>query len=283
MVIKGTNVVANITPQAVNALNCPEYFVTDSLQWSTDFTQFNGTRRIWGTRSMNFTSLASWFNPNGGTKINLFNEEEWFDPTFTPAQAIPILQAQIDQCKAIDPTCHISWQCGVQMNCIGLKEGGWGEQVILGLSKEYRKKIDAINVHLYPAVNINGQLNYNLDAILNPNRITKWLKTIRDRMDVLGMASKEIIIGEVGLTDRLKTWDANGNRTPENDLRIDLDSRTPMYLANLYQAINALPELNVSHIFPYCAGTHIGAGGDFYISLGEGDTVSVYGANYAAA
>jgi hypothetical protein len=233
---------------------------------------------------MDFTSLVSWFNPNGGTKINLFNEEEWFsNGAFTPALAIPVLMAQIDQCKSIDPTCHLSWQCGVQMNCIGLKENGWGEQVILGLPKEYRKKIDAINVHLYPAVNINGQLNYNLDSILNPQRVVKWLKTIRERMNVLGMNSKEIIIGEVGLTDRLFSYDANGNHTPENDLRIDLDPRTPMYLANLYQAVAARPDLNVSHIFPYCAGTHIGGGGDFYISLGEMDTVSAYGANYAAA
>ncbi len=283
-VIKGTNIVAGILPETANLLGCAEYMTTDVLQWKFDFTQMKGTRRIWGTRWQNFDGVAHWFHPTGGTKVNLFNEEHWFaslrTPTedFTPALAISILMRQIDQCCAIDATCELSFQCDVQMETLGLKEDSWSEQVIMGLPKAYRKKISALNVHLYPTLNLNGQTNFNLDKTLNPLRVVKWLERIRGRMDELGMKGKAIIIGEVGLTDVLYRSDADGG-----DVRIDQDPRTPDYMANLYQAINARPDLNVSHIFPYCAGTHIGGGGDRYITLGEGNELSVYGKNYAAA
>lgn len=269
MIKTGYNVAGEprfVLPAACNRLHTDRVMITDKLQYDLSWcNQFAGERVLWLTRWSNPLSMLSWFHPNGRTQVNWFNEEEWWDKSYTSERGLKNLTLGLERTLQVDPTAIISVQIGVQDHAIGYapRVGGeeWFTPIWNGLPPSLRAHIAFFNVHFYAG---NGDVD--IDPVLD------FLMAVRLGMDKMGAKNVGIRIGEIGL---------------DRSLVLENQQRANTYPARLVRKLsnqNQKLGLGIEDIFFYCAGAYPNPDADSrYMSLVEfgQDALTPYGESFA--
>lgn len=261
MIQRGFNVAGEAQyalPEACNLLRADRVFITDARQGDLQYcAQFTAERVLWLTRWSDPRGVKEWFKPNGGTQVNLWNEEEWWsrdtDYYFTPELATARLIEQLAWLDEVDAGAVVSVQIGVQWNAVGwapkFNREEWFAPVWANLPDSCKQRIAMFNVHFYEP---EGRTN------IGPVR--DFLKAVRKWMDAHGARDKKIRLGEIGL-------DKAFYPTPE------LRARADSYPERLFRRLDAWNEsdgLGIEDVFIYCAGAYPQLHADSqYISLVE--------------